>query len=233
VKAVLVLPLALLSGWANSQTFSETQAYFECGAAACANAEVAAYGNATGINDLNVRGDLFDVSFSTTATGSSPFSVSRYAALPGRPLTGVDAATAINAFYQSIPLNDGYEYADPGPALITAFSRAAPGTGQYSGSTLQLFDVAQTIVGMNFNVNGTPVPDTYKRSDSTTTSKTYIPLNYYGPLNTANLSHSGVTYYTTWTPVAVPEIDPNFTGSAMALLIGGLALLSGRRRPQA
>jgi hypothetical protein len=205
------------------------QAYFECGSTACGSGvtpfDIAAYyaghpGSPpevyTGINDLNVRGELFDVSFSTTAPTSSPFVLSSSAAALGQPLTGVDAGNAIGAFYASLrpPYGGpaGYDITgDPGPAFITAFAPAGALSANYYGA-MELWDVGETFVGAayertlvfgnnGFSANGGP----------------------------GIISNNGnEVFYTSWTPIAAPEIDPVSGLSAMMLLFGGLAVLRGR-----
>jgi hypothetical protein len=205
------------------------QAHFECGSAACGSGvtpwdiATAYAGNPvsppqvyTAIDDLNVRGEVFDVSFSTTAPTSSPFVLSSSAAAPGQPLTGVDAGNAIGAFYASLqpPYGGpgGYGIAgDPGPAFITAFKPAGALSAEYYGAT-ELWDVGETFVGApyertlvfgnnGFSANGGP----------------------------GIISNNGnEVYYTSWTPVAAPEMDPLSAMSAMTLLFGGLLVLRGR-----
>jgi hypothetical protein len=89
--------------------------HFECGTVACS-----AFGNqqVTGIDDLVVDGDHFNVTFS--ATQDTTFLFSPFAATSGEPSTGIDAANAIDAFYVTqqgpIPQDDG-----PAMPIITAY----------------------------------------------------------------------------------------------------------------
>jgi hypothetical protein len=199
------------------------QAYFECGSAACGSGvtpwDIAGTPEVyTGINDLNVRGDLFDVSFSTTAPTSSPFLLSSSAAAPGQPLTGVDAGNAIGAFYASLqpPYGGpgGYDITgDPGPAFITAFALAGALSTNYFGAT-ELWDVGETFVGA-----------AYERT-------LVFGNNGFNANNQTIVTNANEVYYTTWTPIAAPEIDPVSAMSAMTLLFGGLAVLRGRRPSQ-
>jgi hypothetical protein len=191
------------------------QAYLECGTAAC-GPSVQPWDTAatTGINDLKVDGNLFDVSFTTTQPASSPFVLSASAAAPGQPLTGIDAANAIGAFYGGLlPPYDGYDITgDQGPAFITAFAPAGALSAEYFGNT-ELLDAEQTFVGggsggrvavVGSNLYVTPSGDSFINQD-------------YG------------VFYTTWTPIAAPEVDPTSTASSLTLLLGALAVLRGRR----
>jgi hypothetical protein len=191
------------------------QAYLECGAAACAPNINAVFfvGEVTGINDLRVGGDVFDVSFNSTAPTSSPFVLSQTTAAAGHPLTGVDAGNAISAFYGALPPPyGGYDITgDPGPAFITGFAPAGSSSTNYFGAT-ELWDVAETSVG------GGAVP-----------TKVF-GNNGFGANGQSILDNGGnEVFYTKWTPIAAPEMDPSSATTALALLFGGLAVLRGRR----
>jgi hypothetical protein len=99
------------------------QAYFVCGSVACPSTRNA-FNDPTGINDLNIRGDIFDVTFTTTAPASSPFVFSNTVAAPGQPLTGIDAGDAISAFYAGVTPGDGQGPGQDGSSFITAFAPA-------------------------------------------------------------------------------------------------------------
>jgi hypothetical protein len=200
------------------------QAYFECGSAACGSSVtpwdiVGTPEVYTGINDLNVRGHLFDVSFSTTAPASSPFVLSSTTAAPGQPLTGVDAGNAIGVFFASLqpPYGGpgGYPFTgDPGPAFITAFAPAGALSTNYFGAT-ELWDVGETFVGA-----------AYERT-------LVFGNNGFSANDQAIVTNApNEVYYTSWTPIAAPEIDPASAMSAVTLLFGGLAVLRGRRPGQ-
>jgi hypothetical protein len=210
------------------------QAYFECGSAACI-AGVAPWTVAvgiapaditdvdiTGINDLNVGGDLFDVTFTSTPPASSPFVLSDVTAAPGQPLTGIDAGNAIWDFwaaqYPPYSNDPGYNLAgDPGPGFITAFGPAGPFSAEYEGST-EVFDAVQTVAGnpipgfspLVAEVGRLPVGNQYVTADGVD----FI----YDP------GEPGSPYYTVWTPIAAPEIDSSFAASGLALLLGGIAV---------
>ncbi len=226
-KSIWGLPIGVCGSLAFSG-LADAQAYFECGAAACGASvtpwSIAAYYAGkpdsptplyTGIDDLNVRGDLFDVTFTTTAPRSSPFGLSSSVAAPGQPLTGVDAGNALGAFYGSLqpPYGGpgGYGIAgDPGPAFVTAFAPAGKLSAQYFGAT-ELWDVAETTVGVGSG--RTPV----------------FGNNDYSPSGPLVSNFGNEVFYTTWTPATVPEIDATFAGGGLALMVCGLAVLQGRR----
>jgi len=200
----------MLSAMANAQ------AHFECGAIACSpEADPFGGGGITGIDDLNVRGHLFDVSFTTTTPSSSPFVFSNEPAAPGQPLTGIDAGNAIDDFYAAIQEPSGsagwnFIPGDPGPGFITAFAPAGALSSKYFGAT-DLWDFAQTFVGSVVLTTGVYGNNGFAANGS--------EIQNYG---------SG-DYYTTWTPVAGPEIDPTSAGSGLLLLVGALTVLRGRR----
>jgi len=225
-KLVLGVVFGLISGLASAQTNSESQAYFECGNVACAS-NVDPYGPVTtGINNLNVGGDLFNVTFTSTQPAVSPFVLSTTTAAPGQPLTGIDAGLALTAFYGAQKATAPGNYftifaGDPGPAFVTAFAPAGSLASQFqydpNNPVLEVADVAQTVLAASF---GQVAEEGYFSS-----SIHWHLIN--GPLPN----------YTTWTavaapaPVAAPEVDPTCAGSGLAFLIGGLAALLGRRRP--
>src|SRR5271156_4405475 len=100
VKLCAALGALTLSSLALADT------HFECGTIACS-----AFGNQpiTGIDNVVVDGEYFNVAFSDTQ--NTPFVFSSTAAGSGQPLTGVDAANALDAFYATqlgpIPQDDG------------------------------------------------------------------------------------------------------------------------------
>ena len=212
MRAIAALGLMLVSGLASAQ--SESQAYLVCGTVACAPHINAVYfvGEVTGIDDLNVRGDLFDVTFTSTAPASSPFVLSSSAAAPGQPLGGIDAANAISAVYGRLsPPYGGYGFTgDPGPAFITAFAPAGTLSAAYFGAK-ELWDVAETSVG------GGPVRSKVFGDNGYTSSNQHIVSN-----------NGSEVYYTRFTAIAAPEIDPNSAGSGLALLFGVLLVARGR-----
>jgi len=210
---------ASLGGLVNARANPESQAYLECGSAACGTHSQAPYGAATGIDDLNVGGDLFDVTF-TSAPPVSPFVLSSTRAAPGQPLTGINAADAIEKFYGSLlpPYGDYPIAGDQGPAFITAFGPAGSLGAKYGG-VAELFDIVQTNVGAGF----------YKNSVAEAGNPT--GTNYYvtGDGHAIVPPAGGGAFYTTWTPVRTPELDPSVAGGGLALLVGGIVVLRGRR----
>lgn len=189
-------------------------AYLECGSVACAGAGNNPFNIAvTGVDDLSVAGQLYDVSFASAQPASSPFVFSSHAAAPGRSLTGIDAGNALSAFYGAIPPPyDGYPIAgDPGPAFITAFAPSGALRAAYFGAT-ELWDVAQTSVG-----GGALHAQVFGNNGFSATDQPIVDNN------------GDEVYYTKWTAIAAPEMDPNVVGSGFALLAGGIAILRGRR----
>ena len=208
-------------------TLANAQAHLECGSIACGSHSNAAYGGATGINDLNVGGDLFDVNFTATAPATSPFVLSDSTAAPGQPLTGIDAGNAIAAFYGSLlsPYG-GYPIAgDPGPAFITAFGPAGSLSSGYLPPGFppltEIYDIVSTTPGVVYSGHV---------GAASSFATTYFFLSPIGP---TPIPGSPVDY-TTWTPIAAlaaPEIDPVSAVSAMTLVLGALAVLRSRKRP--
>jgi hypothetical protein len=203
---------ALISGSAMAQTT------FECGSVACPGANpwnlAVVYNGATpteitGIDDLKVDGHLFDVSFTNTQPTSSPFGLSQTAAGAGQPPNGVDAGNGVSSFYGALrpPYAGGYDVAgDPGAAFITAFAPAGSLSSKYFGAT-ELWDVSETLVG------GGPV------------ATKIFGNNGFGIVD----NNGNQVFYTVWTPVAAPEIDPISTTGGLTLLLGGLAILRSAR----
>jgi hypothetical protein len=223
------------------------QGYLECGTAACspsvnpwsyAVAGATGAGAITGINDLNVGGDLFDVTFATTAPASSPFVFSSATAAPGQPLTGVDAGAAIADFFGSIAYPSqaygGFDYVgDLGSAYITAFAPAGALSSEYFGAT-ELFDVAETHVGIvdSSVPAGTVLQANAASFDHQVLEVGALQSGYYTSNEQGVQTDNGGIYYTKWTRIAAPEIDPVSAMSAMTLLFCGLAVLRGRRPGQ-
>lgn len=216
------IALILVTGTANAQ------AYLECGSVACAPNSGTVYfvgaGEVTGINDLNVDGDLFDVTFTTTEPATSPFVLSSSTAAPGQPITGIDAADAISAVYGSLPPPyGGYPIAgDQGPVIITSFGPAGSLSEEFTQfgeqPVTELYDAAQTNVGVDYHNDaevGTPGSFALLRTASGSS-----------PINAV----ANEVAYTIWTPIAAPEVDLNSAASGVALLLGGLAVLRGRKQ---
>ncbi len=191
------------------------------GAVACASHSQAPFGGATGINDIIVGGDLFDVTFTETAPVTSPFVLSSTTATPGQPLTGIDAGSAIATFYGTLlPPYGSYAIGgDQGPAFITAFGPAGSLSSEFTPfgdqPVTELYDIIQTNVGADYGNNVAEAGnDDFREAGD----------------GVSAVGQGGGPFFTTWTPIAAPEVDSRFAGSGLTLLIGGLAMLQGRRR---
>ena len=206
------LGLVLLTGTAVAQTT------FMCGSSSCNGYAT----GITGIDNLKVGGDSFDVTFSNTQ--SSTFSFSSYASTTGQPLTGVDAANAINSFY-------GAQVTESGPYIsglingqsvlisdiVTAY--------QTSNNGLTAIDVANPFLGYA----PTPVSVAVNGGDSASG----------GPVVTASVaSPCGIATCTTWKEisgpvVSAPELEPRSMIGVMTLLFGLLAVAQrgSRKKP--
>ena len=192
---------------------SQSQAYFVCPNGGYCDPYQAAFGP-TPIDDIKLGGGYWDVTWSQTAPATSPFVLSTTTAKPGQPLTGIDAANALVAFYDEIPPPVNYCCADNGYQAITAFSPgAASGLAGLAPTTPG--DVAEPFPG-------------------------YGAIALYAPNLRNQISFIGGTNggyageYTIWTPVAapthVPELDTSGLSGAATLLLGALAVVRGRHR---
>jgi hypothetical protein len=240
VKFSAALGAIALSGVVHAQANTETQAYLECGGVACSASVnpwiiapagttasqlgIPSYtgGIITGINDLNVGGDYFNVSFTNTAPASSPFVLSSATGAPRQPLTGVDAGYAIEQVFGHLvePVSEygGDAVGGLDAAFITAFAPAGSLSSQYFGAK-ELFDVAQTSVGATTHYTA----EAYQLG-----SNTYW-TNYSGSKEAPVAYDTGI-FYTSWTPVAAPELNPNIAATSATLLLGMAAVMRGRRR---
>ena len=202
------------------------QAYFVCGDVACpANTDPSLI-PATGVNDLVVDGDAFNVTFTHALPSSSPFVFSQYAAAPGQPLTGVDAANALLTFYET-QLEPSPELVVPGPVLITAFQQNT------AAGTLNI-DGVGTFFDNELDFPGEPGPVSFAPdigSGGPVFTEQYINLNLFPSVPPWNVCAIETYECTVWTPIAAaPEIDPMFAASGLALLLGGIAVLRGRKQ---
>jgi hypothetical protein len=229
---LFISTLSFVSGLAHAQVtyaYSETQAVLMCGAAACGAHTQAPYGAATGIDDLNVGGDFFDVNFTNLAPAGpapaiSPFVLANTTAVPGQPLTGIDAGDAIAAFYATLqpPFGSYPIGGDQGPAFVTAFGPAGSLSSEYTPfgqpPVQELYDIVQP------NVGGSDYGNVAEAGNLVGTS-------YFLTANGAiAVGQGGGPFYTTWVPVAAaPEIDLLSAMSALTLLVGGLSVLRGHR----
>jgi hypothetical protein len=179
---------------------------FVCGSVACS-----AFGNMpiTGINDLVVDGDHFNVAFSNTQ--DKTFSFSSYAAASGQPLTGIDAGNALDAFYAT---QKGPIPQDDGPGIIA----------QIGGVDVNVFNIVTA-----YQTTSTPgvvnVDFTEPFLGITLPPGTGVSAQQVG----SGFLCSAFAACTVWTPVAAPEISPVSAASGLTLLLGCLAVLRGRR----
>jgi hypothetical protein len=194
--------------------------HFECGTVACS-----AFGNLpiTAIDDLVVGGDHFNVSFSNTQ--DTTFSFSSFAALSGQPLTGVDAANALDAFYATqkgpIPQDDGPGiFAQIGGVdvtifnIVTAYRAATPGVVD--------IDITQPFLGGGHQGAILSAPDI---GDGLPGAGAGVAVSHVG----SGFLCSSFATCTVWTPITAPEISPDSAPAGLTLLLGCLLVLRGRR----
>jgi len=203
VKLCAALGALTLSSLALADT------HFECGTIACS-----AFGNQpiTGIDNVVVDGEYFNVAFSDTQ--NTPFVFSSTAAGSGQPLTGVDAANALDAFYATqlgpIPQDDGPGIiAKIGGVDTTVFNIV---TAYKTTSTPGLLDIdiTEPFLGISLPAgSGVSVEQVDK-----------------------GFLCSSFATCTVWTPVTAPEISPVSAPAGLTLLLGCLAVLRGRRSGQ-
>jgi hypothetical protein len=187
-------------------------ANFVCGNVACSPFTTSQ--PITGIDDLSVRGGLFDVTFSNTLT-PSPFLFSYSVSGSGQPLTGIDAANALDAFYSSQVGPSG----SAGPGIITGTGFVLNYATAYQNSGIPgIIDV--DLVEPFLGLPSTPVQEA--TLDSTSSQVTVVQMSA-GGLCSASAA------CTIWTPVAAPEISLGSASTALLLLTGTLAVLRGRR----
>jgi hypothetical protein len=215
VKLIAALGALTLSSLALADT-----THFECGAVACS-----AFGSQpiTGIDNVVVDGDHFNVTFSNTQ--DTTFSFSSLASASGQHLTGVDAANALDAFYATqqgpIPQDDGPGiFAQVGGVDQEVFNLV---TAYQASSTPGIFnlDVTQPFLGGGYNGPTLVAPDVGDNS----------PAAGQGPVVTHAQSICFGTC-TVWTPIAAPEISLVSASSELTLLLGCLVVLRGRRPVQ-
>jgi hypothetical protein len=199
------------------------QTTLECGNVACFGnerqdpVEWLLAGTATGIDDIVVDGDAFNVAFTHTLPSSSPFVFSYDAAAPGQPLTGVDAANALQSFLRT-QLEANSTLAAGGPGILTAY-QYNPTTGQF------LFDADSTFFSSVYSpytpVSIVPNEGPYYPN---------LPVAAYEYTVSTNSNVCPVLICTVWTPInanAAPEISPASALSALTLLLGSILVLRG------
>jgi len=218
LKLLAALGAVALSSLALADT------HFECGAVACS-----AFGNQpiTAIDDLVVDGDHFNVSFSNTQ--DTTFLFSSFAAASGQPLTGVDAANALDAFYATqkglFPQDDGPGiFAQIGGVDVTIFNIVTAYRAASTPGVVDI-DITQPFLGGGHQGPILTAPD--------------IGDGLPGPGAGVAVSHVGSGFLcssfaacTVWTPITAPEISPVSVPSELTLLLGSLLVLRGRRPGQ-
>jgi hypothetical protein len=209
----IVKLLASIAALTLSSSLALADTHFECGTVACS-----AFGNLpiTGIDNVVVDGDHFNVTFSNTQ--DSTFAFSNYIAASGHPLTGVDAANALNAFYAT---QQGPIPQDDGPGIIAKVGGV---------------DVEVLYIETAYQATGTPG---IFNVDLTEPSlgfpyQTVLEANQQ---NSEVIAVSGVgsrclVTCTVWTPIAAPEISSVSAPAGLTLLLGSLLVLLGRRPAQ-
>jgi lipoprotein-anchoring transpeptidase ErfK/SrfK len=199
VKIFAALGALTLSSQALAQT------HFECGTIACS-----AFGSApiTAIDDVVVGGDHFDVTFSNKQ--DTTFAFSQFPSMTGHPLTGIDAADALDAFYAT---QKGPNVYDDGPGIYA----------QVNGVDTEVYDIVTAF--------GTTKTPGVTNIDITEPFLGLInPDAKASQVTSSSLCSSSATC-TVWTriPAAAPEISVVSRSSALTLLLGFLAVLRGRR----
>ena len=130
--------------------FALADTHFECGTVACS-----AFGSSviTAIDDVVVGGEHFNVTFSNLMQGTT-FLFSSHASAPGQPLTGVDAANALDAFYAT---QQGPIPQDDGPGILASVDGVASNvfyieTAFKPSSTAGIFDIdiTEPFLGLPF-----------------------------------------------------------------------------------
>jgi hypothetical protein len=202
-------------------SYALAQTHFECGTVSCS-----AFGSGviTAIDDLVVDGHAFNVTFTSTPT--STFLFSSHTSAPGQPLTGVDAANALDAFYST---QQGPVPQDDGPGIYAKIAGVAHPEEIYDFVTayqatsrpgIVEVDMTEPFLGGGYHGPTLVAPNV---GDD-------LPVAGGGPVVTevGNPCTFGVCLV--WTPIkAAPEISPASTTAALTLLLGSLVVLRGRR----
>jgi lipoprotein-anchoring transpeptidase ErfK/SrfK len=181
------------------------QAHFECGTVACS-----AFGSApiTAIDDVVVGGARFDVTFSNTQ--DTTFAFSQLPSTTGHPLTGMDAADALDAFYAT---QKGPNLYDEGPGIYA----------QVNGVDTEVYNLV-TAFGTTKTPGVTNIDMTQPFLGLTNPNAQALQV-------TSSALCSSLATCTVWTriPAAAPEMSNVSTASALIMLLGFLAVLRGRR----
>jgi hypothetical protein len=203
VKLIAAVGAITLSSLALADT------HFECGTVACS-----AFGSGviTAIDDVVVRGDHFNVTFSNTQ--DTTFAFSSFTAASGQPLTGIDAGNALDAFYAT---QKGPIPQDDGPGILAKVG----GVDEEVLNIVTAYGAASTpgIVNIDFTQPflGISLP-----------AGTGVTAQQVG----SGFPCSSSAACTVWTPIAAPEISLVSAPSELTLLLGCLLVLRGRRPGQ-
>jgi hypothetical protein len=196
-------------------------ASFVCGPVPCS-----AFGTGviTGIDDLVVDGDHFDVTFSHAQ--DSTFAFSYFSSLPGQTVTGVDAANALDAFYDTqhgpIPQDDGPGIIASVDGVTSVVFNIVTAVGPTSSDGVVAADITEPFLG---GVNHGPISVAPDAGDGSPGP---------GQVVVSHANSAGLCSFATctkWTLISAPEVSPSSAISALTLLLGILVVLRGRRRP--
>jgi hypothetical protein len=181
------------------------QTHFECGTVACS-----AFASApiTAIDDVVVGGELFDVTFSNKQ--DTTFAFSQFPSMTGHPLTGMDAADALDAFYAT---QKGPNVYDEGPGIYA----------QVNGVDTEVYNIV-TAFGTTKTPGATNIDMTQPFLGLTNPNAQALEAS-------SSLVCSSAATCTVWTrvPAAAPEMSLVSRASALTMLLGSLAVLRGRR----
>lgn len=124
--------------------------------------------------------------------------------------------------------------------ITFSFNGAMPLSGDFAASGALLSDVFQfttdstgAITGWGFTLSGTDGSNTvYETSVAYSDGSGSDFVSLYSPTTdpTCCSSAGSVNAPGTWTTVTAPEIDPASAAGGITLLLGGVAVLRGRRR---
>jgi hypothetical protein len=183
--------------------------HFECGTVSCS-----AFGSGviTAIDDVVVRGDHFNVTFSNTQ--DKTFAFSSFAAASGQPLTGIDAGNALDAFYAT---QQGPIPQDDGPGIFA----------QVGGVDEEVFNIV-TAYGPASTPGVVNIDITEPFLGITLPAGTGVKAQQVG----SGFPCSSFAACTVWTPISAPEISLVSAPSELTLLLGCLVVLRGRRPGQ-
>jgi hypothetical protein len=198
----------------SSMSPAMAQTTFVCGNVACSPFATTGPG-ITGIDDLSVKGVLFDVAFKVDAI-STPFAFSYRASSPGQQITGVDAGNALDAFYAT---QSNGNPGDEGPltnVLVTAYKVAANG------------QVEADFVNPFLGYHEKPTTVAADAGDNQVGS-TSVVVGHGSSINWIVNSYTTQTVWTAVPPIKAPELEPSSLTGALTILFAGIAVYRGRR----